>query len=240
MSGTYDPLHVYTPDDHGAPVAVTVYFLLGTTAVVTAARIYVSYRAKHPFRWDDAFFYVAVVRPLTPSYFVRMPRDSCSPKLPQVIAMVQSVLIDQAVENGLGRHIDTLSGRQSVSFYKFVYSASILGIFAMLFAKMSVITLYERISQDQHKLGAGILKGIIIAWAVFSVFAQAFQCGIPHPWVTDPATCDTKGRLNYPIIILNAVTDALLAVGLAKAVLDISNRMNNRTLICSLFLCRIV
>lgn len=154
--------------------------------------------------------------------------------------MLQSVLVDQASRHGLGRHMDSLSESEISGFYKFVYSSAIVGIASMFFSKLSILMLYERISQDQHPLGIKIFKGIIALWTIFSIFAQSFNCGVPRPWVTDPATCSTKGRLNYPIIILNAVSDGAMAVWLVYVVRELGQRMKNRVLVAALFSARIL
>lgn len=55
-----------------------------------------------------------------------------------------------------------------------------------------------------------ITAGIILAWTVFSIFAIAFQCQMPKPWLYTPGRCAGDGALLYPIGVLNILTELIL------------------------------
>jgi len=75
----------------------------------------------------------------------------------------------------------------------------------------------------------------ITAWSIFSIFALAFQCPLPHPWIFQPAQCPSHGNLLYPIIIFNALTDIVLALGIVPNVWNLQMIAKDRNLVMILF-----
>lgn len=57
-----------------------------------------------------------------------------------------------------------------------------------------------------------VLQISICCWGIFSVFAIAFQCGLPMPWLYLPDRCIGSGALWYAVLIWSTITDAWLAV----------------------------
>lgn len=94
-------------------------------------------------------------------------------------------------------------------FSKAAYAAQLLQIAAMAFAKLSSAFLVERVAPQSRKQ-RGFLFGMVGVWIVYSLFAFAFQCGLPNPWRFDPTKCAHGGPL-FTIIILNMVSDVVLA-----------------------------
>jgi ABC-type uncharacterized transport system permease subunit len=53
----------------------------------------------------------------------------------------------------------------------------------MAFAKLSLAFLIQSLLAEKYSLLVcrGLLA-IIVGWAISSIFAQSFQCSLPHPW----------------------------------------------------------
>jgi hypothetical protein len=151
-----------------------------------------------------------------------------------------SVLCERAVDVGLGRHLDKLDAGLVNSYHKvsiipssmppiftdtaqITFAASFLGLFAMLCAKLSIVLLYQRIAPQQASKGILFLYGCIGVWATYAIFARAFQCG--GGVVFAPEQC-VSGKLVYPSIILNIITDGMLSFWMAPRIwsLQSSNR----------------
>jgi hypothetical protein len=119
-----------------------------------------------------------------------------------------------------------------------MYAAQFLEIAACLFAKVSVLLLSERVVPQSFRANLGISLAIVF-WACFSIFAVAFQCPLPSPWNLTPSECPTHGKLLYPIIIFNALTDTVLAFWVIPRVWKLNMSRKFRVLVCALFLTRL-
>lgn len=76
-------------------------------------------------------------------------------------------------------------------------------------------------------------------WAIFSIFALAFQC--PRPaWIYAPGRCAGSGTLWYPVIILNILTDLGLAFLFAPVLAKLQMRLGQRLTVIALFAVRVV
>lgn len=78
----------------------------------------------------------------------------------------------------------------------------------MVFAKLSSALLIERVV-PQTRRAKIILFGMITIFAIFSIFALSFQCGIPE-WTAHSLQC-RNGGLAIAVVGLNMTTDLFLA-----------------------------
>lgn len=84
-----------------------------------------------------------------------------------------------------------------------------------------------------------ILSGFIAIWAVFSVFALAFQCGTTRPHRYQPSQCG-YGAVWYPVTVLNALTDAALAFSFNPIIAKLAARRQMKVKVMSLLGSRIL
>lgn len=123
---------------------------------------------------------------------------------------------------------DQLALTPQLIMKQMMYAAELSGIFAMFSAKTSIVLLSHRVAPREPRPYFFML-GLVAFWAVFSILGIAFQCGLPHPWVYVPSQCPSRGNLLYPIILLNFLTDALLATWilptLSRLLMDTGKRM---------------
>jgi hypothetical protein len=103
------------------------------------------------------------------------------------------------------------------AFQQLFYASQIHEVVAMLFAKASTAFLIGRIISPPPKSKIA-LTCIILAWAIFHLFAVVFQCSLPSPWNSRPSQCRTHGRALYAAISLNALTDIILALWVVPVV----------------------
>ncbi|KAF2189374.1 hypothetical protein K469DRAFT_626338 [Zopfia rhizophila CBS 207.26] len=212
------PLHSVTSEDRGAVVVVVAYSLLGISLCFSAARFIIAYRQRQEFRGDDVSHLTALV-----------------------FSIGQSITADRASNAGLGRHITQLSQEGITSYFKAVYALSLIAIVAMYFAKLSVVLLFERLwVPSLHSKSIKNLAFGTTIWFLFSFLAHSFQCGLPHPWMFDPKTCSVGGGINYPIIITNALTDAVLALWIIQPIRKSNIHPRNRTIVILLFATRLL
>jgi hypothetical protein len=106
----------------------------------------------------------------------------------------------------------------------------------MLGAKISIVLLYQRIAPQQASMGILFLYGCIAVWALFAISVQAFQCGGSVEFQPDQCL---SGNLQYPSIILNIVTDALLSFWMAPRIWSLQSSTKARVVPMILFGLRI-
>ena len=129
------------------------------------------------------------------------------------------------MDEGLGRHADSLNSSQLTDLVRFGYATNLIGIFAQAAAKISVAFLFERIAPRQDKRGITILLGCICAWIVFAVFGTAFACSI-HPSAT--AKCGAGAYVVFPVIITDLITDAMLAMWMVPRIWKLQASVQHR------------
>jgi hypothetical protein len=89
----------------------------------------------------------------------------------------------------------------------------------MALGKLSFALLIERVV-PQTRRSKTILFGMIAIFAVFSPFATSFRCGIPN-WSVHSLGC-RYGGLTIAIIVINIVTDLLLAFWMVPTLWELS------------------
>ena len=78
---------------------------------------------------------------------------------------------------------------------KFRYVGQFLIICVLTSTKLSMIVFYKGLTQQKRViLACDCLLGLVIGWAIFSVFTIAFQCNLRDPWVYSPGRCTAEVR----------------------------------------------
>lgn len=115
-----------------------------------------------------------------------------------------------------------------------MYAGELLSITSMASAKTSVVLFSDRVAPRETR-PYNVMLGLVGLWSLFAILAIAFQCGLPEPWVFAPDDSPTKGALYYPIIILNILTDGLLAVWILPTVWKLFMNTGKRVTVVCLF-----
>lgn len=115
-----------------------------------------------------------------------------------------------------------------------MYAGELIGLAAQWAAKVSFLQLCERVAPREPR-DLHIVTGMVYFWGLFSILAIAFQCGLPDPWVFDPSDCPTKGFMYYPVIIMNMITDLVLATWILPTLWNLLLDQDRRILVVMLF-----
>ncbi|KAJ5645232.1 hypothetical protein N7507_011243 [Penicillium longicatenatum] len=130
-----------------------------------------------------------------------------------VLAIVQVVALQKAVDHGLGRHQSQLSEGNIQAWSKFAFAAHILFIVVLALSKMSTILLVWKLTPSQSlRRSCAFTAGIVVAWSIFAVSSIAFQCGLPDPWLYSPKQCAGDGVFFYLIAVFNVLTEIIIVV----------------------------
>ncbi|KXG51261.1 uncharacterized protein PGRI_095220 [Penicillium griseofulvum] len=130
-----------------------------------------------------------------------------------VLAIVQVVVLQKAVDHGLGKHQNQLSEGDIQSWSKFAFAAHILLILVLSLSKFSTILLVWKLTPSKTlRRSCVVTAGIVVGWAVFAVFSIAFQCVLPDVWLYSPERCAGEGALLYPIAAMNILTEVVIVI----------------------------
>ncbi|MCJ1238266.1 hypothetical protein MMC14_006255 [Varicellaria rhodocarpa] len=187
------PLISVSPDNQGASVAVTNYVLLSLTIFVVVTRLITMCVLKRRPDFGDLFSIVAAVGcpgPINILFFIVMCTKHPSKARSQVLALLQSVIVQLAINHGLGRHRDKISSSNFVLFSKYEYAGEILVILVLVCAKISIALLIQRLTpQTRFVRSTWLVMMVVLGWGIFSVLGLAFQCGVHQPWISAPDKC---------------------------------------------------
>lgn len=74
----------------------------------------------------------------------------------KLLAVATSILLERAVDEGLGRHAGALVHSQLEAYTKLAYATGVVGIASQVAAKLSVAFLFERLAPRRDKKGITI------------------------------------------------------------------------------------
>ncbi|OCK74153.1 hypothetical protein K432DRAFT_410102 [Lepidopterella palustris CBS 459.81] len=177
-----------TPDDHGALLAMTTWFLMVTMILATSTRIIVRYTTQHVPGFDDILVLVATA-----------------------FGIGSAIAISLAVNKGLGRRISSLGQTEIDTLQKEVYAATILYVLTVAVSKLSIMIFFTRLAVAQtHKTIVLILTAVIGSWSIAAVFGVAFQCPTPTPWNVFSGQCVSLLSFWIGISVVDIITDVVM------------------------------
>ncbi|TDZ48403.1 hypothetical protein CTRI78_v008175 [Colletotrichum trifolii] len=135
-----------------------------------------------------------------------------------VLLFIETALVVAACNHGLGRHQDTVSREDLDIYYKaksthqLFYASSLLATAAAACTKLSLCLLIQSINNHGRLHVANrSLFGVIAAWAVSGIIAEALQCSLPDPWA---ASSKRKCPGREGVFLYNGLMDMLTDVAL--------------------------
>ncbi|OJJ45858.1 hypothetical protein ASPZODRAFT_119101 [Penicilliopsis zonata CBS 506.65] len=116
-----------------------------------------------------------------------------------------------AVQNGLGRHIDTITAPEMETYLLVVWLSSMFYLACLGFIKSSVLVYYTHLENRMLTRLAYIMLGVISCQAGSFVLVAAFQCGPIHKaWdPTVPGKCVNIDVFYLANAALNITTDLI-------------------------------
>ncbi|KAL4993813.1 hypothetical protein BDV10DRAFT_178165 [Aspergillus recurvatus] len=129
------------------------------------------------------------------------------------LSIVQVVVLQKAVDNGLGRHEAQLSKSQIQRLSKFSFAAQLLLVIVLSLSKLSTILLIWKLTPSRSlRQFCTITAAVIAGWTIFALFSISFQCRLPEAWLYTPGRCAGEGALFYPVAVFNVLTEIILVI----------------------------
>ncbi|KAL4740691.1 hypothetical protein BDV11DRAFT_184647 [Aspergillus similis] len=156
------------------------------------------------------------------------------------ISVVQVVVLQKAVDNGLGRHEARLNKSQIQRLSKFAYAAQLLLVIVLSLSKLSTTLLVWKLTPSRSLRRYCTIVAVFIAgWTVFALFSISFQCQLPETWRYSPERCAGEGALFYPIAVFNILTEIILVTLPFIMMQNVQMESQKKTKILSSFTSRI-
>ncbi|GAA84580.1 integral membrane protein [Aspergillus luchuensis IFO 4308] len=210
------PLEVITPWNRGPAITLVAFVFFFVTLIIVAVKFGTALYTKTVLLSTDTPLWIALI-----------------------IAFIQTLLTQFAVDHGLGKHASSLSTADFSKYNKLTYAAQLLLIPVLSLSKLSTCRLIHRLTPGQRIRRANMITIIVVGiWTVFAVFATALQCR-PR-WEYLPSQCAGQGAINYPIIIINILTDLALVVIPLIMIWSVQMTLQKRLQIIASFTTRLV
>lgn len=101
-----------------------------------------------------------------------------------------TIAVNNQVTHGLGSLLSTLSHADYEGFQKAGYAWNILYIVCLALGKVSTLSLLLALAPNKtYRMPMLAVGGVIVLWGVAAIFASAFQCSLPHPYLITTGRC---------------------------------------------------
>ncbi|KAL1311812.1 hypothetical protein AAFC00_001891 [Neodothiora populina] len=128
------------------------------------------------------------------------------------------------IENGLGRHIGTVSPSQMLVFLKVQYTGAILFPLCVFFTKFSILAQYRRLFATRFfRFAVDTIIVINVLWCISVLFTGIFLCNpVDKAWYPEKeGTCINLISFYYGLQIPNVLTDLAILVLPLKEVAEL-------------------
>ncbi|KAH8693343.1 hypothetical protein GQ44DRAFT_744627 [Phaeosphaeriaceae sp. PMI808] len=144
-----------------------------------------------------------------------------------------------AAAHGLGRHTDTVSMDDLVTFFKIFLAYECIWVTAILLVKISVLLTYRRLFPlHEVRIALAIITAIVISWWIALLLVYIFQCNPISkawlPWIE--GTCINLKASFIGNAIPNILTDVAILCVPIKPVWKLHLRLAQRLSILFMFL----
>ncbi|KAF6228270.1 hypothetical protein HO133_008000 [Letharia lupina] len=160
---------------------------------------------------------VVIARVITKAVIVRSTNlDDYLIALSFLFNIGQSVAVFFQAEHGYGMPSKLLSPSSLSSELKSEYTAALLYIPSLLFAKLAVLALVKTITPNRwDRRAAYSVAALVVLWATTGEFAAAFMCHVPNTWEWPHGQCNDRHAFWNYLEVTNILTDtALIALPL--------------------------
>jgi len=122
-----------------------------------------------------------------------------------------TIAINQQVSHGLGSLLSTVSPADYEVFQKAGYAWNILYIISLALGKVSTLSLLLALAPNKsYRIPMLGVSGVIGLWAVAALFASAFQCSLPHPYLITTGQCFSQAGFWDAIGAIDIITDVAI------------------------------
>ncbi|RMZ86663.1 hypothetical protein DV736_g6110, partial [Chaetothyriales sp. CBS 134916] len=166
--------------------------------------------------------------------------DDATCVLAMFIGIGSIISLSLAVDHGLGEKYSIRDDSQTWALQKDIYSASILCLLCIGFAKISTLVLTTRLTPNHtHLVVVWGVTVFVSLWALSAVFANAFRCSVPHTFDLLGGHCIAIYAFWDAISAIDILTD-LIIIGLAFWFFGgLHIRLGPKLIVLSTFACRL-
>ncbi|KAJ1334002.1 hypothetical protein MN608_04000 [Microdochium nivale] len=153
----------------------------------------------------------------------------------------QTCLTVYAAQQGLGKHAAALTEVVLDRIRKAQYAVWLLSITVVASTKICLCLFVHTINTFAGVRVANLaLQGLVGLFFVSGLFATAFRCPIPTPWLAETsATCPAAGHVYLFILVANIITDVLVCIIATVMIAKVQTNLRTKAIVISLFVFRL-
>ncbi|EQB43903.1 integral membrane protein [Colletotrichum gloeosporioides Cg-14] len=158
------------------------------------------------------------------------------------LLLVQTTFVITACNHGLGRHQNVLHSTELKAFYKLFYASSIFATATAATTKLSLCLLIQSINNHgKFNIANHLLFGVVIAWMVSGITAEALQCSLPRPWLAiSLENCPRREVVYLYNGLMDLTTDVVLCFLPVAMMWKVQTTLKRKLLVIALFGTRIM
>jgi hypothetical protein len=219
--------------DHKGPVVNLVAWVAMTTMCLATVTVLISKLVVlRRLTWNDSIITTAMVS-IGSRNGARIHTDC---KILQLFGIGFTIALNQQVDGGLGSRLPTLSETQYGKFQKAGYTWNILYIFSLFLGKASTLSLLLALSPNKtYRKPMLAVGGVVLVWTIASIFASAFQCSLPHPYLITTSKCFSQVGFWEGVGVIDIATDLALMLLPVWLVFNLQLAARKKIAVCFAF-----
>ncbi|RMZ85884.1 hypothetical protein DV737_g376, partial [Chaetothyriales sp. CBS 132003] len=222
LPGQSPPLFTITPSDQAGTIVVVAGVCFITAVVSALIRVYIL---------------VQVSR-------TRINSDDWVIALALFFAIIQSALVLNEANTGLGRTINQISSHEARKIQQTEFADHIFYILAVWTSKISVALFFLRLSplRSNRRIALQIIAVVAMS-AIASLFIIGIVCDLSHPWqyfTPEGVTCTAPYQRWIGVAAIDIVTEVALAAIALKIIWSLQIRSSKKLGVAFAFLQRLV
>ncbi|MCJ1435566.1 hypothetical protein MMC27_004940 [Xylographa pallens] len=207
-----------TEDDLSPVISVISWLALASMILSVLTKLILKYVTTGMFHTDDGSLVLALI-----------------------FSTAQSIAFTFQITGGIGKPQNRLDSSQIEVVEKAGYAADLLFIATLAMAKTSLIIMLRELTRNSwYRKLCWLLAVFCTIWTVTSLFASAFQCHIPTPWMTLGPQCFDQISFWTYYGVINGITDVVLILLPAYMVWHVQIDKKQKLIIIACFASRIV
>lgn len=207
----------FAEDSWNPAVAVTAWFLMSTTVLAVISRLITKWLVFRKITRDDYMVVASVI-----------------------FCVGNTIAVSVATSSGYGDHTDAVSRAMQETVMKSQLAASLLAILSILFSKLAMTVFIRNLTPtSRDHLYAHIVQGLVVVFAVTTLFGSAFQCHAPNTWDYISGTCIDRVAWATFVALTSAITDILIIIQAMLLISHVQTTWQKKFMFASIFLPRL-
>ncbi|KAM0702890.1 hypothetical protein Q7P35_010322 [Cladosporium inversicolor] len=206
-----------TATDHGQIVVLVAWLCFTAGVLLSLVRVYIRWPLNALAGKDDVAYAVSAL-----------------------LAIIQTAITINAVNNGFGRTESELGGSQVVDAAKAIYATDLIFILSTWIGKLSVSFLFTRLAQESNKTRLGLAASALVStFGIISLISVAIRPDTTHPWLYHEEDITSILGRWIAMGVMSIFTDIVVTGMAIYLVWDLNMASKSKSLVITAFALRL-